>query len=409
MATPPAVGHVVGRRVFLGGLLGALVVADFAVSPLGTAERSARPSGDGYVRYEDLYRSGDTLNDAIWRLPASTPAIITFPQGRFEFADFTNNSKMYYAGIGLPKWCRGIVGSGKGALGAEVGTIFSMKERSSTTASAVPPQDNVTPIPQYMMKASSPLHPMQFSDFHLEGTEQGHIFGGLQVFNAKPGTRFTDILVTGWAGDNGAPPGETFGLTSGGQRDIRFLRCEADGRREVGGQAFGAAGMTLQGTAQSEMRDCVSHYVRASPAVFYLAFDSRMVGCVFDASTVPATEGVGNGSAPAVNLERSGDISIIDCTLLGRLSTNGQGGVNISHSNDSATRVIEGESYSAVDGLLTVRNPTFNALWGNGMLYIQSFTPYGSGDTQTTPPRVLRSDGANLPYEWVHGTRQLIG
>jgi hypothetical protein len=397
------------RRTVLGAAL--LAVIGVEVVGTGVASTVTRPrrSGDGYVRYEELYRSGDSLNDAIWRLPRDRAAVITFPEGRFEFADFTNDSRMYYSGIGLPKWCRGIAGSGKGALGASAGTVFAMGPGSSTTKAAVPAQDGSTPIPQYLMKASSPDHPMEFSDFHLEGTDQGHIYGGLQVYDAVGGTTFTDLLVTGWAGDSGSPPGETAGLTAGGRGSITYLRCEADGRRERGGEIFGATGLSFQGTAHSTMKDCVSHYVRASPANIYLTFDSLIVGCIFDATSTSAAVGVGNGGSVALNIERCSGITLRDCVLDARGSLRHNTGTNVAFSTDDAGRRIDGVQYSAVGGSLVVENPTFNAMDASGLFSVQSYTPYGSGDTLVNPPVVRDAHGRPLRYEWIHGETRVIG
>jgi len=56
-----------------------------------------------------------------------------------------------------------------------------------------------------------------------------------------------------------------------------------------------------------------------------------------------------------------------------------------------------------------VVDPTYNDLWGNHLLMIQSWTPYWSGDSMRTAPAVLKANGrSKLPYTWVHDKARLI-
>ncbi|MGG7128926.1 hypothetical protein ACQPUH_15425, partial [Clostridium perfringens] len=55
--------------------------------------------------------------------------------------------------------------------------------------------------------------------FSLLGTNQGHLYNGLEIYRVKPGSTVHDILVKGIPGDLSREPGETFSLS--------FFRCEA--------------------------------------------------------------------------------------------------------------------------------------------------------------------------------------
>jgi hypothetical protein len=140
------------RRSVLGlGLVAAVGVT--VAQPLRPASAATagttRPTGTGYVRYEDLYKSGDTVTAAMARL--TTPAIITFPAGKFECSDFATG---YNAGISIPKIAKGIWGSGRGTVGGSTGTIFTMKPKSSTKKSLVPAQSKGGTTPTTLMMHS---------------------------------------------------------------------------------------------------------------------------------------------------------------------------------------------------------------------------------------------------------------
>jgi hypothetical protein len=163
----------------------------------------------------------------------TTPAIITFPEGVFTCNDFATG---YYAGISIPKNCKGIWGSGQGTLGDLThGTIFTMGAHTSTVGGVIPAQGSGGTTQPTVIMSSGPTYQQSYGQFQVAGTDQGHNFHGFTVYNAQPGTTFTDILTTGWQGNNGAPPGETFGLTVHGGYNHQLTRIEADGRRAVGG------------------------------------------------------------------------------------------------------------------------------------------------------------------------------
>ena len=68
-----------------------------------------------------------------------------------------------------------------------------------------------------------------------------------------------------------------------------------------------------------------------------------------------------------------------------------------------------GKSYPVADGSLTLIDTKFNDLWDNDYLMIQTWTPYWSGDSMRTAPKVLKANGTTrIPYAWVHGTSRLV-
>ena len=374
-----------------------------ARSALGPRQ-TPRPTGPEYIRYEDLYRSGDSVGSALARL--TQPRIVTFPEGTFSGRDFDSG---YQAGIGIPALCRGIVGSGPGTLGGSTGTVFTMVPGSSSKGDGrrdeygrlyVPVQGTSTPTQLCVMKQANQKAPAVWRNFQVVGSEQGHIHSAFQVFQTAGANVFENLLVAGWSGNAGAPPGETMGLAVSGRGAHQLARVEADGRRTVGGAVHGAMGLTVQDTSGATFRDCYVHHVRAANFVMFQSVDGYMVNCTSDA-VVADDVAIGGGG---VNLERTAGWTLVDPVVIGRSRK-----VHISHSNDNWTFNQAGVVKSVRNGSLKVVNPTFNDLWGNKTLMIQSWTPYWNGDTMSTPPLVTRSDwSTHLPYNWNHGRGRII-
>lgn len=383
------------RRSALGmGALAVLGVTGLQKGPAASAapatSGTVRPTGPGYVRYEDLYKSGDTVTGAMSRL--TKPAIITFPEGRFECSDFGNG---YTSGISIPKIAKGIWGSGRGSLGNNSGTIFTMKANSSSKKALIPAQGSSGTTPTTLMMQSGSASSVSYGQFQIAGTEQGHVFHGLAIYSPTGSASVTDVLVSGWSGDNGAPPGETFGLTIHGGSNNTLTRVEADGRREAGGTSFGAVGLTFQNTVGGSMTDCTSHHGVASPVVLFQSFNVKTynlkVGSLDDKSSVT------RGSS--FNHERTSGCEHYNPSIITRETNRG---VHITHSNDTYKLTVDGVSYSTVNGTIKVVDPVFNDIWGDGAFYIETWVPYWNGNTMTldNKPKVQHADGSTRPYKW---------
>lgn len=392
----------ISRRSLL--VAGTALVGAATIPSAVPAFALARPIGPEYIGYEKLYRSGDSVGAALQRL--SEPKIVTFPEGRFECSDFNSG---YLAGINVPAICRGIVGSGRGTLGGSTGTVFTMKPHSSTKGGGsrdtsgnlyVPVQDNHTPCQLGVVKQLNQRAPSVWRHFQIAGTEQGHLFSAFQVYGTAGRNRFENILISGWDGDSGAPPGETCGLSVNGPGAHHLAGVEVDGRRAVGGEVFGAMGITVQNSVGVTMDSCKASHTRAAGFVAFQSVNGTMTNCVSDAR-VPTDKIVGNGS---INFERTAGWRLINFRITGRDRK-----VHITHSNDNWVLRSNGTTYPVANGDLTIVSPTYNDLWGNDYLMIQSWTPYWNGDTMSTPPLVVKSDGrTKIPYAWIHYKSQLV-
>lgn len=370
------------------------------------------PTGPGYVRYQDLHQEGDTVGQALNRL--DRPAIVTFPPGIFLLQDFLHHG----GAIDCKKqFVRGIIGSGSGVLHDEGagGTIFKMAENSSTMAGtpAAPSQSQGGSTQLWVIRAVDVEGDLTFKNFQIKGTEQGHNYHGLYAFLPQGRITISNVKVSGVAGDNGAPPGETFGISAyaGTTNQVVIENCEVDGRRsdEPGALWYSAAGITTGRSIGSVIRNCHSHHNGAASFVFYRAFDALLENCIIG-TTEPRRHAYSTTLRPGrVNQEETDGIVHRNCVYL---HGDQNQGVHITHSNTNRSFTIGGVTRSVVDGSLIVHNPVYTNIWGDNYFYIESWLTGIDGtvnnDSMVTPPAVKRTDGTNLPYKWAHGPHYLI-
>lgn len=362
------------------------VTVDYAIDAL--------PSGPGYVRYQDLYRSGDTVTSALARL--ASPAVVTFPEGRFEESDFSHGG-IY--GIQAPKQCTGIWGSGQGALGSDTGTIFSVKANTATNASPAQSTGQANPF-TVLYHGAATTAPV-YRNFHVEGTDQRTdlMYTGMSVFNPTGAADMQGCLFTGWVGNNGAPPGETFGLAMHGSNNHVVRNCLFDGRRTIGGPACGLTAATAANSVGGKWYDNTAQYVKMGAFVVFQAFNTETFNWNFTQGDNSA--GLDNF---VINHERTAG-TIHHAPVMHTIKKNR--GVHMTHSNIAWSANYDGTTRSASNGSLTVIDPVFDDIWGNGKLYIETWNPYDTGETNTTAPTVQsHSPMTPATYKWVNGNAQ---
>lgn len=378
-------------------------------------------TGAPYVTYESLYQSGDTVTEALNRL--NTPAVVTFPEGLFTFSDFrapTKTGVVTGGGINLEKTTiRGIWGSGPGdagVFGGSSGTIFRMLPNTSTRAddpNYTPTQDQ-SPLTNncWMMRAVGMEGGLTLKGFRLEGSIQGegsarwpggHNFPGITVFNTGGPVLIEDLRVSGWQGDNGAPPGECMGVsvyTPSAIRPVVIRRVETDGRRAIGGAPYGAVGISLGRTYGGLVEDCYMHDHRVSSMfVLYHAINSTVRRCIMGAPD-------GDLSGWAVNNECVDEAVYEDC-YFGK----GHRPLHFTHSNGTHVQTWGASSYPTADGSLLVKGCTWANVGYDGRFATESWISGIDGqtsDTQVTPPQVVNAAGQGLSFRWVHGVHQDI-
>jgi|GEM_PF-5063566 len=158
-------------------------------------------SGSGITAYSS--GSGD-FSMRVNTVGAS--AMCSLPAGTYTFSDFA------YNGGGTPpnQFWFGADITAKGLLGAGSNyTTIEMIPNTSTKASYVPAPGSGQPNQlQYVFSASSGF---TVDGVKILGTPQGHLYEGLR-FNAIANPTLTNSTIANIPGDDGTPPGETFGV-----------------------------------------------------------------------------------------------------------------------------------------------------------------------------------------------------
>ena len=202
-----------------------------------------RPSGTGYVTYESLFVSGDTLSDVAYKVPllSGVPQYLTLPAGVFEVVAFNQgNYDGLRLGSGGAVGCRGIFGSGNGPTD----TIIRPKANSATR---IQPSN----IPSPAGKAGTVIRVegvsgAKFGNFRMEGTVQ--TFGGLDLMytglmmGSCPDSEVSWVKGFGMShGNKNAPDGETFGVNVYKSDRTVIRDCDIDSRLPDGVTRWGAS------------------------------------------------------------------------------------------------------------------------------------------------------------------------
>jgi hypothetical protein len=210
-----------------------------------------RPSGPGIIPFEGLPNAGSISATAN---QVAKGQQVSFLPGTFEFVDFAPN------GYGCLFWVNvsGVRGSGVDK------TVFRMKPNTSTAAGKVPAQgppggDLTNPL--WLMRVGGAPNPplaVQLSGFTLEGTPEGHLYNGLQLYWAS-GSALNDIKIKGIAGNNGANPGETFGIGTYHGSNLTFKHVEIDGTDSTG-KVVAASHLGLNFSSEVTVEDSWFHH-----------------------------------------------------------------------------------------------------------------------------------------------------
>ncbi len=405
----------------------------------------ARPSGTDYVRYEDLVQGGDSVTTSvvgsqtvrqfgdgvfqtiIERCPANK--WITFPAGVFEINTPGWDAASGIAGSGACRWPK----TSYGAIGNcppgtswddlapdNLRTVFRVKANTA-------PAQNVAG--SWFQVGFTGSVKQSWANIHFEGTEQGMQVPGDTGNNSGPGNDGTshrlftnfftwnmaadsearDILSTGWFGNNGAPPGETFGFQWYYSSNGTLCRINTDGRRAAGGPCYGGAGITLGNNFNTVVRDSYAHHGYAAGLVFFQTVNCRSWGCTLGDKNDHTTNHVnGQTHGDWLNHERTtGNIHTniaLDCYAVGRSQVE-----HVSHSNDTYTVNNQSQTGQIANGTLRLVNPTNSQILFGGAGYPPTFAtwiPYWTGNSMTVAnkPVVVESDGVTpIPAKWNYG------
>lgn len=281
--------------------------------------------------------------------------------------------------------------------------------------------------------------PLYFEGIHFRGQHQGwqfasggdigragiqgqpetpRVFTNLFIFNAQK-TTIRNCLSTGWAGTNGAPPGETFGIqlyTNGVGGLIE--NCATDGRRKAGGPIWGSVGITTGNSVGVEVVDCYSHHNGDAGFVAYQAVNgitrNLVLGDPDDRTTKHVGKPTKNQSGQWVvgyhtngdwlNHERTAGWKHYKTKMLG-YSVGRSQREHISHSGDAFVLTKGGVNYPTANGSLELIDPEWANLGFGGKIAavtwgVDTYNP----QTITSPPKIHKGDGTKIPYRYNNGS-----
>ena len=212
-----------------------------------------RPSGADYIRYEDLYRPGDTLQAVINKVTGNR--ILTLPEGQFDTYDFRSG---YYDGIRIGNagadGCRGLAGSGRNTY-VRVFPNTATRDMGNRIAG------------NQICIASKPGAVL--SNFALRGGDQnGLYYNGILVLNC-PDAQLSWLFLRGAShGYAQVPPGETMGISILRSDRVTLSDCEVDGRDDAY-NLVGASPIGWNFCRDAKMYRCYCHDGKAGMLTFY--------------------------------------------------------------------------------------------------------------------------------------------
>lgn len=236
------------RTAFRFAAAGVPVLAGLAL-PVAVAEAATRPSGAGYSRYEDLYKSGDTLQSVLNRVTANN--VLTLPEGQFTFRDFKSG---YYDGIRVGTNCKGIAGSGRNTVISGVANTATRDKGGKIAGTQL----------TIANKSGAVL-----TNFTLKGSPQnGLYYGGITVNNCADAVLSNLYLRGGSRGYSQHPPGETFGINVMRSPRVTISDTEIDGRDD-GGVRVAASPIGWNNTTDAKLYRVYAHHGLCGMTSFY--------------------------------------------------------------------------------------------------------------------------------------------
>jgi hypothetical protein len=150
-----------------------------------------------------------------------TTSTVKLATGTYSFADFQPR-------VGLVLGGRSLTGAGRSS------TVVQMNAYSSTRRSSVPTATGSSNPLNLVQATGSP----RLSNFTLQGTPQGHLYNGLQLYSTS-GATVSSVKIDAIPGNAHVPPGETFGLNDLRTSSSQYTDLEIDGAG-VGASGFAA-------------------------------------------------------------------------------------------------------------------------------------------------------------------------
>lgn len=370
---PPTPQAFTGSAVLsgTGTLIGATQTRSTGTATLSgtgslTVVNSTLPTGTQFVSYNSLAVAGDTLRTVLTKVPQGK--ILTLPNGIYEFTDFAQSNY----GVLVPANVGGIWGSG-------TGSVLRMTPNTSTRASAVPTTAGTTnPYRLIGTKTANQL----FKNFQLQGTAQGHLYGGLSIAGSSSAP-LSGIVVDGVTfnganpGNSSSPPGETFGLGTNHTDGLQVLNCSFDGRDAGGGYCSSLIG--FNSSTNTYVANTTCQYSWYGAGITYWLCDG-----IHSKNLVSKYNGWGGTGGHGINHENVGGTVLHESPTLFIDLTHGHG-KHISLQNSSSQGYVNNPNVS-------LTNITHDAGVTGGCFMVLIGDSYeGRTQVQTSLPTITKN------------------
>lgn len=267
-----------------------------------------------------------------------------------------------------------------------------------------------------------------YANLHFEGTEQGNqdpagtgvnagpgndghsrkLFTNFFAWTQANGNTMRDCFSTGWFGNNGAPPGEVFGIEWYHSTNGILSRCAVDGRRELGGPIYASAGYTAGNSVNVIVSECWFHHTAHSALVHFQTANCKSYSTILGDPNDHTTNhiSVGRTKGDWLNHEKTTGNLHVDMTL-NCFSVGGAQVAHITHSGDAYTLSEGGANYTTTNGTLEMVDPKYSNILFGGKLTYQTWIPYGGAPNAqllSNPPITRTKAGVKIPAKWDFNT-----
>lgn len=249
----------------------------------------------------------NTLVGADFSIKANTVTAAGLTAGTYPVIDFAKNT---YYGSNL-NTCATIKGLGPAA------SIFQMTPSTSTKGAYVAALAAGSTNQLALLRIGSASgnggtgEVIGIESLTIQGTTQGHLYNGLMVVYAAPGSIVRNVKVVGIPGSSGAPPGETFPVNAYQCRGLVFDGCEVDGR--LAGVPSSASLIGINSSTSTTITNANLHH---SGYAFALA-TWLSSGMTVTGTTMADCPGV------AVHIEQCSGTSVFDRCTFARVNSGG--------------------------------------------------------------------------------------
>jgi hypothetical protein len=202
------------------------------------------------------------------------------PAATYAFNDFAKSTN-YGAALSPCVWLKGE---------SKASTIIKMNANSSTKAAAVAALALRSTNPYHLLKIGSgsgrgggPL--IKYEDFTLQGTLQGHVYGGLRMDYGASGSVMRNVKITGIPGNDSTPPGETFAANLYDCLNVVVDNCEIDGRLNETGSPVTASMLGLNNSDHATVTDTTFKFCGVGfPLAAWQSTGGVFTRCTFDSN-----------------------------------------------------------------------------------------------------------------------------